>query len=120
MDIGNIAPGQTPPPGLGSSNQSTTSRSHGGPDSYPDLNNYEHASQWRQDWNTVDANTSGSSVRFAERQREGQKVKFQRYLLQLWKVRSFGQGLLCKKLEKQKERENRETTKVGMTVKVGQ
>ena len=37
---------ETPAPGLGSSSQSTTSRSHGGPDSYPDLNNYEHASQW--------------------------------------------------------------------------
>ena len=46
MDIGNIAPGQTPAPGLGSSSQSTTSSSHGGPDSYPDMNNYEHASQW--------------------------------------------------------------------------
>ena len=60
-DIGNIAPGQTPAPGLGSSGQSTTSSSHGGPDSYPDLNNCEDASQWGQDWNTVDADTSGSS-----------------------------------------------------------
>ena len=49
-----------------------------------------------------------------------QKWKFQRHLLQLWKVRSFGQVLLCKKVEKQKERERRETAKVGMTVKVGQ
>ena len=46
MDIGNIATGQTPTPGLGSSNQSTTSSSHGGSDSYPDLNNYEYAAQW--------------------------------------------------------------------------
>ena len=61
MDIGNIAPGQTPAPGLGSSSQSTTSSSHGGSDSYPDLNNYEHAAQWGQDWNTGDADTSGSS-----------------------------------------------------------
>ena len=59
--IGNIAPGQTPTPGLGSSNQSTTSSSHGGSDSYPDLNNYEYAAQWGQDWNTGDADTSGSS-----------------------------------------------------------
>ena len=29
--------------------------------SYPDLNNYEHASQWRQDWNAGDADTSRSS-----------------------------------------------------------
>ena len=46
MDIGNIAPGQTPAPGLGSSSQSTTSSSHGGSDSYPDVNNYEYAAQW--------------------------------------------------------------------------
>ena len=46
MDIGNIAPGQTPTPGLGSSSQSTTSSSHGGSDSYPDLNNHEYAAQW--------------------------------------------------------------------------
>ena len=59
MDIGNIAPGQTP--GLGSSNQSTTSSSHGGSDSYPDLNIYEYAAQWGQDWNTGDADTSRSS-----------------------------------------------------------
>ena len=39
MDIGNIAPAQTPSPGLGCSSQSTTSSSHGGSDSYPDLSN---------------------------------------------------------------------------------
>ena len=61
MGVGNIAPGQTPAPGLGSSNQSTTSGSHGGSDSYPDLNNYESGSQWIQEWNTGDADTSGSS-----------------------------------------------------------
>ena len=60
-DIGKIAPGQTPAPGLGSSSQSTTSSSHGRSDSYPDLNNCEHASHWGQDWNTGDADTSGSS-----------------------------------------------------------
>ena len=72
LDIGNIAPGQTPAPRLGSSNQSTTSSSHGGP------------------------------------------------VLQLRKVRSVGQVLFLKKTEWQKERERRETTKVGMTVKFGQ
>ena len=46
MDMGNTALGQAPTPGLGSSNQSTTSSSHGGSDSYPDLNNYEYAAQW--------------------------------------------------------------------------
>ena len=61
MDIGNMTPGQTLASGLGSSNLSTTSSSHGGSDSYPDLNNHEHASQWGQDWNTGDADTSGSS-----------------------------------------------------------
>ena len=38
-----------------------TSSSHGGSDSYPDLNNCEHAAQWGQDWNVGDADTSGSS-----------------------------------------------------------
>ena len=59
--IRNIAPGQTPAPALGSSNQSTTSSSHGGSDSYPDLNNNEYAAQWGQDWNAGDADTSGGS-----------------------------------------------------------
>ena len=54
MDIWNIAPGSR------GSNQSSTSSTHGS-DSYPELNNYEHASQWRQDWNAGDADTSGSS-----------------------------------------------------------
>ena len=30
-------------------------------DSYVDLNNYQHAAQWGQDWNASDADTSGSS-----------------------------------------------------------
>ena len=51
----------TPTPGLGSSSQRTMSSSHGGSDSYPDLNNYEYAAQWGQDWNPGDADTSGSS-----------------------------------------------------------
>ena len=107
MDIGNIAPGQPPAPGLGSSSQSTTSSCHGRSDSYPDLNNYEYAAQWGQDWNICDADTSGSSD--AERQREGQKWKFQRHLLQLWKVRSSGQVLLCKRWKsKRKGKEGRQ------------
>ena len=61
MDVGNIAPGQTPAPCLGSSSQSIPSSSHGGSDSFLDLNNYEHPSQWGQDWNIGDADTSGSS-----------------------------------------------------------
>ena len=61
MDIGNIAPGQTPASGLRISIQSTTSSLHGGSDSHPDVNNHEHASRWGQDWNTGDADTSGSS-----------------------------------------------------------
>ena len=98
MDIGNIAPGQTPTPGLGSSSQSTTSSSHGGSDSFPDLNNYEYAAQWGQDWNAGDADTSGipDGALYGLQKGKG-KWKFQRYLLQLWKVRSFGQVLLCKR-----------------------
>ena len=79
MDIGNVAPGQTPTPGLGSSSQSTMSSSHGGSDSYPDLNNLEHASHWGQDWNAGDADTSGSSdgelYGLQKGKREGQKVE---------------------------------------------
>ena len=94
-DIGNIAPGQTPAPGLGSSSQSTPSSSHGGPRSEQlciimgtRLEHWRcrHIRKFR--WRVV---------RFAERQREGQKWKFQQHLLQLWKVRSFGQVLLCKR-----------------------
>ena len=61
MDIGSIAPGQTAVPGLGSSNQSVTSSSHVWADSNLDVINYEHASQWRQDWNAGGTDTSGSS-----------------------------------------------------------
>ena len=114
MDIGNIAPGQTPTPGLGSSNQRTTSSSHGS-DSYPDLNNFEYAAQRRQDWNTGVADTSGSSdgelYGLQKGKGKGKKLKFQRHLLQLWKVRSFGQVLLCKKVEKHKERERQGDSK---------
>ena len=61
MDIGNVAPKQPQAPGLDGSNQSTTSSSHGGTDSDPDLNNYEYASQWGQDWfgNHGDVDTTG-------------------------------------------------------------
>ena len=61
MDIGSIAPGQTAVPGLGSSNQSVTSSSHVWADSNLDVINYEHASQWRQDWNAGGTDASGSS-----------------------------------------------------------
>ena len=59
-------------------------------------------------------------VRFAERQREGQKWKFQRHLPQLRIVKVIRPSSVMQKVEKQKERERRETAKVGMTVKVGQ
>ena len=113
VDIGNIAPGQTPTPVLGSSSQSTTSSSQRGSDSYPDPNNYEHATQWGQDWNTGDVDTSGSSdgelYGLQKGQGKGKKWKFQRCLLQLWKVRSFGQVLLCKRwTRKRKGNEGRQ------------
>ena len=124
MDIGNIAPGQTQSSDLGISKQSATSISHGGSDSYPDLNNYEHASQWRQDWNAGDADTSGSS--------DGEL-----YVLQQGKGRAKDVSMACATTvesqvirpssvtqrveeQKEKERERRETAKVGMKAKVGQ
>ena len=112
MNIGNIAPGQTPAPGLGSSSQSTSSSSHRGSDSYPDLNNHEHASQWGQDWNAGDTYTSGSSdgelYGLQKGKRERQKWKFQRHLLQLWRVISLGQVLVWKRWKsKRKGKEGR-------------
>ena len=119
MDIGNIAPGQTPTPGLGSSDQSTTSSSHGGSDSYPDLNNYEYVAQRGQDWNTGDADTSGSS--------DGELYGLQKCKVEVSTARAatvesqvIRPSFVMQKVEKQKERERRETAKVGVPVKVGQ
>ena len=125
MDIGNIAPGQTPTPGLGSSNQSTTSSSHGGSDSYPDLNNYEYAAQWRQDWNTGDADTSGSSdgelYGLQKGKGKGKSGSFNGICYNTTvESQVIRPSSVMQKVEKQKERERRETAKVGMTVKVGQ
>ena len=123
MDIGNIAPGQTPTSGLGSSSQSTTSGSHGGSDSCPDLNNYEYAAQWTQDWNTGDADTSGSSdvsctvCRKAKGRAQVEVSTASATIVESQVIRPRG---VMQKVEKQKERERRETAKVGMTVKVGQ
>ena len=124
MDIGNIAPGQTPTPGLGSSSQSTTSSSHGGSDSYPDLNNYEYAAQWGQDWNTGDADTSGSSdgELYGLQKGKGKGKKWEVSTASATTVDSqvIRPSSVMQKVEKQKGRERRETAKVGMTVKVGQ
>ena len=145
MDIGNSAPGQTPAPGLGSSSQSTTSSSHGGSDSYPDLNNYEHASQWGQDWNAGDANTSGSSdgELYGLQKGKGAKGKGSSNGIcctvcrKVKELRAKGVSMasattvesqvirpssVTQRVEKQKERdrERRETAKVGMRAKVGQ
>ena len=120
MDIVNIAPGQTPTPGLGSSSQSTTSSTHGGSDSYPDLNNYEHASQWGQDWNAGDADTSGSSdgELYGPQKGKGKGKGGSFNGIMGSQVIRPSSGMY--KVEKQKERERRETAKVGMTAKVGQ
>ena len=124
MDIGNIAPGQTPVPGLGSSSQSTTSSSHGGPDSYPDLNNYEHASQWGQNWNTVDADASGSSdgelYCLQKGNGKGKSGSFKGICYNCGKSGHSAKFCCAKRWKSKKERGKRETTKVGMTVKVGQ
>ena len=123
MDIGNIPPGQTPAPGLGSSSQSTTSSSHGGSDSYPDLNDYEHAAQWKQDWNTGDVDTSGSSDGELYGLQKGKgraKVEVSTASATTVESQVIRPSSVMQKVEKQKERERRETAKVGMTVKVGQ
>ena len=123
MDIGNIAPGQTPTPGLGSSSQSTTSSSHGGSDSYPDLNNYEYAAQWGQDWNTSDADTSEVqmvSCTVCRKAKGRAKVEVSTVSATTVESQVIRPSSVMQKVEKQKERERRETAKVGMTVKVGQ
>ena len=100
--------------------------SHGGSDSYPDLNNYEHAVHWGQEWNTGDADTSGRS--------DGELCGLQKVKGAKGKEGSFN-GICCncgsqvirpssvtQRVEKQKERDRdrKDTAKVGMTVKVGQ
>ena len=119
MDIGNIAPGQTPARGVGSSNQSTTSSSHGRSDSYPDLNNYEYAAQWGQDWNTGDADTSGIqmvSCTVCRKAKGRAKVEVSTTV----ESQVNRPSSVMQKVEKQQEMERRETAKVGMTVKVRQ
>ena len=110
MDIGNIAPG------LGSSSQSATSSSHGGSDSYPDLNNYEHAAQWGQDWNIGDADTSGSSdgelYGLQKGKGKGKSGSFNGICYNCGKSGHSAKFCYAKG--------RRETAKVGMTVKVGQ
>ena len=64
-----------------------------------------------QDWNAGDADTSGSSdgeveVSTASATTVGSQV--------------IRPSSVMQRVEKQKERENRETAKVGMTAKVGQ
>ena len=122
MDIGNIAPGQTPAPGLGSSSQSTTSSSHGGPDSNPDLNNYEHESQWGQDWNTGDADTSGSSdgelYGLQKGKGKGKSGSLNGICYNCGK--SGHSAKFCSTKGGKAKGKEGETTKVGMTVKVGQ
>ena len=124
MDIGNIAPGQTPAPGLGSSSQSTTSSSHGGSDSYPDLNDYEHAAQWKQDWNTGDVDTSESSdgelYGLQKGKGKGKSGSFNGICHNCGKSGRSAKFCYAKGGKSKKERERRETAKIGMTVKVGQ
>ena len=90
---------------------------------YPDLNNYEHASQWGQDWNAGDADTSGSSdVELHGLQKgEGAKGNGGSFNVTCYNCGKSGHSAM-QRVEKQKEkdRERRETTKVGMTAKVGQ
>ena len=122
-DIGNTAPGQTPAPGLGNCNQSTTSSSHGGSDSYPDLNYFEHAAQWGQDWNTGDADSSGCSNGDLYGLQKGKgkaKVEVSTTSATTVECQVIRPSSALHKVEKQKERERRETAKFGMTAKVGQ
>ena len=99
-------------------------RAHtGGLHCYPDLNNYEHASQWGQDWNAGDADTSGSSdvELYGLQKGEGAKGNGGSFIVICYNCGKSGHSAM-QRVEKQKEkdRERRETAKVGMTAKVGQ
>ena len=117
MDIGNIAPGQTPTPGLGSPSQSTTSSSHGGSDIYPDLNNYEYAAHWGQDWNTTSGSSDGELYGLQKGKGKGKSGSFNGICFICGK--SGHSAKFCFSKVGKAKRERRETAKVGMTVKVG-
>ena len=92
-------------------------------DSYPDLNNHEHASQWKQDWNTGDADTSGSSdgeLYGLQKGKGSDKSGSFRGICYNCGKSCRQPSFVMQKVEKPMERERRETAKVGMTVKVGQ
>ena len=77
-----------------------------------------------QEWNAGDADTSGSSdgelYGFAERQREGQKVEVSTASATTVESQVILPSSVMQTVEKHKERERRETAKVGMTAKDGQ
>ena len=102
-------------PGPGSSNQSTTSSSHGGSDSYPDLNNDERASRWRQDCNAGDPDTSGSSDGELHGLQRGNGAKREESFKGICHNCGKSGSSVTQRVEKQKERdrEERETAKIG-------
>ena len=110
MDIGNIAPGQTPTPGLGSSSQSTTSGSHGGSDSYPDLTQHNGdkigtlATPTHQEVQMV-------SCTVCRKAKGRAKVEDSTASATTVESQVIRPSSVLQKVEKQKERERRETAK---------
>ena len=122
MDIGNIAPRQTPTSGLGSSSKSTTSSSHGGSDSFPDLNTM--STQHNGDKTGTLATQTHQEVQMVSctvcRKAKGRaKVEVSTVSATTVESQVVLPSSVMHKVEKQKERERMETTKVGMTVKDG-
>ena len=99
-------------------------RGERGSDSYPDLNNCEHASQWGQDWNAGHADTSGSSddELYGLQKGKGAKGTGEVSTASATTVESqvIRPSFVVQRAGKQKERERRETAKVGQSERDGQ
>ena len=90
------------------------------------MDNFEHASQWGQDWNAGDADTSGSSDGELCSLQKGKEAKA-KVEVSMASATTVGSQVIrpssvTQRVEKQKGRdsERRDTAKVGMRAKVGQ
>ena len=121
MVVGNIAPGQTP--GLGSSNQSTTSSSHGRSDSHPErttMSTYHNGDKIRTLVMPTHQEVQMVSDTICRKAKERAKVEVSKASATIVESQIIRPSSVMQKVEKQKERERSETTKVGITAEVGQ
>ena len=130
MDMGNIAPGQPQVPGVGRSSQNVSSCLNGWVDNYPDLNNYEHGSHWRQDHfgDNGDVDVSGglNGELYGLQKEKGAKgkgVSFDDICFNCVEPRQgIRQSSVSQKVVRPKDRDGakRETVKVRMMERAGQ